>query len=126
MTPAVCAAPAARVLIVDPSEDTCEVLRTIFKPRGVDVLATKHASEGLAILRDHHPDVVVLDLDEEQSGTESVQDDFEQASRRHDARLVLLGRVARRPPGTAEGCNLAKPYHFGPLIRTIETLLESR
>jgi ActR/RegA family two-component response regulator len=102
------------------------VLRTIFKPRGVDVLATKQVSEGLAILRNSHPNVVVLDLDEGHSDTESVQADFEQESRRHDARLVLLGRAARRLQTADRGCSLAKPYHYGPLIRTIETLLERR
>jgi hypothetical protein len=37
----------------------------------------------------------------------------------------LLGKTRRNPPGASRGEFFAKPYHYGPLIRRIEEILEN-
>jgi len=123
------------VLIVDSSEETCEVLRTALERRGVRILAAHRARQGLELARTHHPDLIVLDLEIDGVGADEadragmvpagappdVSAPFAEQSRADRAGLVLLGSVRR--PGGAEF--VAKPYHYGPLIRRIEELLDS-
>jgi len=113
----------ASVLIVDHSAEAREVLRTVLERRGVNILEASRGEDGLEILRAQHPQVVVLDLELAPGQQASLEDAYEDESRRHDASLVMLGRVSR---GASRGTPrvIAKPYHYGPLVRTIEQLLQ--
>jgi CheY-like chemotaxis protein len=51
------------VLIVDRSEETREVLQAVLERRGVRTLAAGKAKKGLELARQHRPDLIVLDLD---------------------------------------------------------------
>ena len=121
---------SASVLIVDRSEESRDVLRTILETRGVNILEATRPAEGLELLREQHPRVVVLDLDVDDCDPTELQVAFEDESRRHETSLVLLGRVtganrsanADNRPDVSQV--IAKPYHYGPLIRTIEQLLQ--
>ena len=115
---------AASVLIVDRSEETREVLRTVLQRRGVDILEAKQADQGLEILRERHPNVVVLDLEQEGSETDELHAAYASESLRSEASLVILGRVQGLVPASPGSRTIDKPYHYGPLIRTIEQLLE--
>ncbi len=53
----------AVVLIVDDQTDVRRVVAALLKCNGYDVLEASHGLEGLAQLRQHSPDLVVLDLD---------------------------------------------------------------
>ena len=120
---------SASVLIVDRSEESREVLRTILEHRGVNILEAKQGAEGLELLREQHPSLVVLDLEVDGSDSSRLQGAFEVESRRNETPLVLLGRVngANRSDHVRETQEvrhiLEKPYHYEPLIRTIEQLL---
>ncbi len=121
---------SASVLIVDRSEESRDVLRTIFENRGVNILEAKQGAEGLGLLREQHPSVVVLDLEVDDSDPVGLQGAFEDELRRSDTSLVMLGRVNganRSDDGgktPADWHIIEKPYHYGPLIRTIEQLLQ--
>ncbi|MDA1049927.1 MAG: response regulator [Planctomycetota bacterium] len=121
---------SASVLIVDRSEETRDVLRTILEARGVNILEAKQGAEGLELLREQHPGVVVLDLEVDEGDSAGLRGAFEDESRRHESSLVMLGRVvnANRSEGVDEMRDtrhiIEKPYHYGPLIRTIEQLLQ--
>ena len=81
------------------------------------------ARQGLDLMREHNPDVVVLDMDTDSADDESVRRAYDDQSRRKHSAMVFLGIVRRdevAPPGHA----VRKPYHYAPLIRTIEQLLE--
>ena len=109
------------VLIVDQSEDSREVLRTILQTRGVRILEAQEGPAGLAIARDHHPDVIVLDVDDAAAEVDLCEEFAEQAD--HDrTSLVMIGTL-RRWPGRAPSEFISKPYQYGPLIRKIEELL---
>ena len=112
------------VLIVDYSDESREVLRTVLERRGVSILEARQGVEGLKILRQQHPDVVVVDLENDHDGEGSLENAYHDESQRNETSLVVLGRVsAHRDTGRCSQV-ISKPYHYGPLIRTIEQLLE--
>lgn len=121
---------SASVLIVDRSEEARDVLRTILETRGVNILEAKQGAEGLVLLREQHPRVVVLDLEVDDDDSAGLRGAFEVESRRNETSLVMLGRVngANRSDGGVNSHEpryiIEKPYHYGPLIRTIEQLLQ--
>jgi len=121
---------SASVLIVDRSEESRDVLRTILENRGVNILEAKQGVEGLELLREQHPSVVVLDLEVDEGDPAGLLGAFEDESRRNETSLVMLGRVtgaSRSDDGdkTPDVRHIIeKPYHYGPLIRTIEQLLQ--
>jgi len=115
--------PRDRVLIVDQSEDSREVLRTALERRGVQTLEASGARQGIELARQHHPRVIVLDLEADAAGDEHVQAQFDTESKDHDSRLVVLGRTARYERTLPKDRIVSKPYHYAPLIRTIERLL---
>jgi CheY-like chemotaxis protein len=116
------------VLIVDRSEETREVLRTVLERRGVRTLAADRANRGLELARRHQPDLIVLDMETCDAGETPAWDGANETSAvqkpQYEPRMVLLGSLRdyrRRLPG---GEFVAKPYHYGPLIRRIEELLD--
>lgn len=114
------------VLIVDRSEETREVLKTALERRGVRIFAASRAQRGLELAREHQPDLIVLDLEVDDSAPDEVCAPFAQHAQGRQTPMVLLGNV-QRPAYVAEdgqsGEFVAKPYHYGPLIRKIEELL---
>lgn len=116
------------VLIVDPLEETREVLKTALARRGMTTLCAAKASSGLDLARRHHPDLIVLDVEldgpADPADSEDLAGAFAEQAKRDDASLVMLGTV-RRQSRPASGEFVAKPYHYGPLIRRIEEMLGS-
>jgi DNA-binding response OmpR family regulator len=108
------------VLIVDRSEETREVLQTALERRGLRILTTSRSQQGMELAREHRPDLIVLDL-ETDCDPEVWSDSLGRQGAGERPPVVLLGNV-RRPAGRGEF--VSKPYHYGPLIRKIEELLE--
>ena len=112
-----------RVLIVDRSDDSRDVFRTVLERRGVVIYEAQGARQGLEMLRRHRPEVVVLDLESEAADDASVQAAYGSELASHNAEIVVLGNLHR--PGLSDEAHLVrKPYHYGPLIRKIEQLVE--
>jgi CheY-like chemotaxis protein len=111
------------VLIVDPQEETREVLRSYLEQRGVTTFAARRTDEGLALARQHQPDVIVLDMESEPSGPTPLDHCLVQESQAHDTPLLFLGSAHLRAH-LPSGKFVSKPYHYAPLIRKIESLLE--
>ncbi len=111
------------VLIVDPSEETREVLKTALERRGVRTLSAGHIRPALRMMKEHNPDLVVLDAEASGDAPEAACSLLSREKPPPLPRIVVLGSF-RRPPPSGEGCDfVAKPYHYGPLIRRIEELL---
>jgi len=110
------------VLIVDPSEETREVLKTALERRGLRILAASRTRQGLELARFHRPDLVVLDLESPGPGPKDTYDRFAREVSERPTHLILLGscRLPDRSPGPEF---VRKPYHYGPLVRRIEELL---
>jgi CheY-like chemotaxis protein len=109
------------VLVVDESEETRQVLKTVLEPRGLRVLEATAADQGLEMAHRFHPDVIVLDSELDRSAG-TLPGRFNPPDS-DPTPLVVLGTV--RQAGLPTGQFLAKPYHYAPLIRKIEELLDS-
>ena len=100
--------------------------------RGLRTFSASRARRGLELAQRHHPDLIVLDLEVEDSTAEGLSVRFAEHSRSECAPLVLLGTARRgRSPASGDadgnfGEFVAKPYHYGSLIRRIEELLVVR
>ncbi len=113
------------VLIVDGSAETREVLKTALERRGLRIYAAGQARRGLELAREHHPDLIVLDLEVGGISPAETCSPFVEEARSSQAPLVVLGSLRRRDRSALAGEFVPKPYHYGPLIRKIEELLSA-
>jgi DNA-binding response OmpR family regulator len=112
------------VLIVDDSAETREVLQTALERRGMRTFSASRAGRGLELARRHHPDLIVLDLELAGDNPQGLSAPFAEQARTNHVPLVFLGSARRHPGNLPVGEYLAKPYHYGSLIRKIEELLK--
>ena len=52
----------AKLLIIDDDQDTCEFLKDFFEARKCSVLTANSGEEGLLIVKEKKPDVILLDV----------------------------------------------------------------
>ena len=96
------------VLIVDASDETRVVLQTALEHRGVRTMAASQAKQGLALAQEHHPDLIVLDLEIDSCGPDEVAAPFAEQSRTDHASLGPLGqRAAAAAPSPGRVCRQA-------------------
>jgi len=114
--------PRPTVLVVDPSDETLEVLRTALARQGAEILSARRAEQGLDMVRRLRPTVIVLDEDSEAAWSGQLTAQYDEQSQQHHTPLLVLG-TARRRHRLPNGEFVAKPYHYGPLVRKIELLL---
>lgn len=112
------------VLIVDRSDDTREVLRTVLEARGLNILEASGARQGADLAQRFHPEVIVLDAESDEADNEWVHDRYEHESTAHHSHLLVLGRNQRFAATLPIDRIMPKPYHYAPLIRKIEELLD--
>jgi CheY-like chemotaxis protein len=113
--------PIPSVLIVDPSADTREVLRTVLARRGLRTIEADAADRGLELARIHRPDVIVLNDDAMAAENSQTNEKFAAEASDDRSHLIVLGKI-RRDQSLVGGHLINKPYHFAPLIHTIERL----
>lgn len=112
------------VLIVDQSDESREVFRLTLERKGMKIFETDNARQGLELAQRHHPDVIVLDMEAESANDTEIRNQYDTQSADHDSALVVLGAVRRdRTESDSSTQFVSKPYHYAPLIRTIEQLL---
>ncbi|HUE73095.1 MAG TPA: hypothetical protein VMP01_19580 [Pirellulaceae bacterium] len=111
------------VVLVGPSGDSREVLTTALTQRGLATYAAGQARTALRLIREHEPDVVVLDGETADAGDGGIQAELEAQLEARGTPLIVLGRVrGKLLPRQV----LAKPYHFAPLVHTIQELAAAR
>lgn len=111
------------VLIVDQSEDSRAVFRAALERRGLSMIEAPGARQGLDLLRQQRPEVVVLDLESTAADDPDLRAAYASELDRHGAELVILGNM-RRSERAPDQHVVRKPYHYGPLIRKIEQLID--
>ena len=115
--------PGRSVLIVDDSPDSREVLRAVLELRGWKIIEADDAQDGLAKANELHPDVIVLDTDT--ANDSAVEASYDDASRQNNASLVVIGQARYNVAPSERHRIVAKPYHYAPLVRTIDELAAS-
>ena len=112
-----------RVLIVDASRDSRDILRTLLDRQGTETLETSEVLAAGAIADREQPDLIVCDADGDRSPANLATRQLAQQASRSAIPIVVLGTV-RRDFKPLPGADLVtKPYHYAPLIRRIEKLL---
>jgi chemosensory pili system protein ChpA (sensor histidine kinase/response regulator) len=111
-----------QVLIVDPADETRDVLQTALERHGLKTLTASQSKQGLAMAQEHRPELIVLDLEIDGDSADETAARFAEQSQTDQTSLVLLGSVRRRQHAP-QGEYVAKPYHYAPLVRKIEEIL---
>jgi chemosensory pili system protein ChpA (sensor histidine kinase/response regulator) len=115
------------VMVVDDSVTVRKVTTRLLERSGMDVITAKDGVDAIALLQDHKPDVMLLDIEMPR------MDGFEVATLvRHDERLkdvpiiMITSRTGQkhRDRAFAIGVNeyLGKPFQEQDLLQTIERL----
>jgi len=112
-----------RVLIVDCSAESREVLRTILELRGAATLETDRPEEACQLAEQFRPDLIVLDADSDCTTSLAATNQLREAAGLTDTPIVILGTLSRPNGELPAGQILAKPYQYGTLIRRIDDLL---
>ncbi|WP_197531179.1 response regulator [Posidoniimonas corsicana] len=115
-----------RVLIVDESAESREVLRTALERVGSQTLEAERPDGAQPLCAQSKPDLIVCDVDSDRSRDREAARRLAAEANRTDTPIVLLGALKQQSAWTSGGEFVAKPYHYGPLIRRIEALLASR
>jgi CheY-like chemotaxis protein len=116
------------LLAVDDNADTLEVLGTILKACGADVLEARNARDALAYI-DTTPalDAIITDLSMPgMDGVELARKVREQPSRRGLPLIALTGFPERYVDTSAFDAFLKKPFDFDELCRTVHALTTAR
>jgi CheY-like chemotaxis protein len=114
------------VVLVGPSGDSREVLAAALAQRGLATYAAGQARTALRLIREHEPDVVVLDGETVDAGDGGMQAELEAQLEARRTPLIVLGRLRGQPSILVPRQVLAKPYHFAPLVHTIQELAAAK
>jgi CheY-like chemotaxis protein len=112
-----------RVLIVDPSEETREVLRTMLERHGVATTTASRLPGKMALAQDHCPDLIVLDMESIDAQHNAKTSQIAYSTDSKQPQLLLLGTYRRQKDSFPSGEFVSKPYQYGSLIRKIEELI---
>lgn len=115
-----------RVLIVDPSAESREVLRELLARSGTAAVEASRIGEAVALAQRLRPQLIVLDADSDPTADRVGLRTLTAAARRTNTPIVLLGKISGAELAIEAAELLAKPYHYGQLLRRIEGVLERR
>jgi DNA-binding response OmpR family regulator len=110
-------------MIVDESAESREVLRALLERRGAATFEAQRPNEAARLAKLHHPDLIVYDAECDWSPGGQQFAELRAAAQLSDTPIVILGTLSPACGGIPTGEFIAKPYHYGPLIRKIEELL---
>lgn len=115
--------PRCRVLVVARSDEARLVITTVLRGRGIATAEADSAAPGLQLLERDQPRLVVLDSDAEPLEDPNFGPELSRALQASRSDLLVLGRISHLEGELERDHVFEKPYHYGPLIRTIEQLL---
>lgn len=118
-----CLEGSKRVLLVDQSDESRDVLRTVLERRGVEIFEAPTARTGLELVRLYRPNVIVLDAEVEAAEDDRLRAAYDDELAAQPAEMVVLGNLRGFPPSAGRHV-VRKPYHYGPLVRMIQQLAE--
>ncbi len=115
-----------RILIVDSSVEARDILSTLLRRQGAETIETAHTASATALLQQQEPDLIVYDDESASSSSSQEKLDLSRSASRSATPIVVLGTGKRQIRPLPTEHFVTKPYHYGPLIRRIESLLEIR
>jgi DNA-binding response OmpR family regulator len=112
-----------RVLIVDASRESREVLRMLLELRGATTIEADCPEQALQLTHTVRPDLILLDTDSDPSASGTPTNDLRDVASRNHTPIVILGKLRQLHGEVESGQIVTKPYHYGPLILKIDGLL---
>ncbi len=118
----------ARILVIEDEEDLQQVLDYNLRQQGHDVAAAVRGRDGLRLAREHHPELIILDLMlPDISGTE-VCKAIKQDRKTKDIPILMLtarGEEIDRVVGFELGADdyVVKPFSVRELMLRIQAIL---
>lgn len=116
----------ARVLIVDRSAESRDVLASLLARRGAEVLEARGTAAAAAMAAENSPHLIVVDGDATTAGPPGGDGDLAAVAARNAVPIVVVGAIRRSASPLPVEQFVAKPYHYAALIRKIEELLGTR
>lgn len=114
---------APRVLIVDESEECRAVLSELLARRGAVAVQSGRADQAAELAQRHRPKLIVFDAESDHTVSREAMRDLARTAGSNHTPVIVLGSVRRDEMRFPGGQFVAKPYHYGPLVRTIDELL---
>lgn len=118
--------PPARVLIVDRSKESRDVLRSLLARRGAEVFEARETAAAAAMAIVAAPHLIVVDGDAPSGDRLAGDTRLADVAARNAVPIVVVGTVRRYASPLPVEQFVAKPYHYAALIRRIEELLKPR
>jgi DNA-binding response OmpR family regulator len=120
-----------RILIVDDEPNILISVEFLMKRQGYEVAIARDGEEGLAAIREQHPDLVVLDVMMPKRDGFEVCTEVRADPSLSDVRILMLtakGREAEIKKGLALGADayIPKPFSTHELVAKVNALLEAR
>jgi len=112
-----------RILIVDASSESREILRLLLERKGLEAFDASGPDRASQLVHQRQPHLIVYDVENEHCPLTQAYMDLEQTATRSNIPIVVLGTAKRSMAPISAGQFVSKPYHYAPLIRRIEELL---
>lgn len=114
----------ARVLIVDDEPSICKALSMALSRAGYDVIAAQSGESALAIIRNEHVDIMLIDLRIPDMRGDVI---FEVAASQHEhlkyQTVFMTGDITERAQSLIDACkcpSLPKPFDLREMMDAIE------
>lgn len=78
----------AKILVIDDDQGIRRLLNVFLRAKGYDVVLAEDGPRGLALFRQDHPDIIVLDLN--MRGTDGLAVLHDIRSLKHDQRVIMF------------------------------------
>ena len=118
-----------KILIVEDEEDILELLSTIFRLEDYEVLCTRDGEDALRIVREHSPDIVLLDIQIPKiTGDEVCKSVKSDPAMLHTKVLIVSGmdgsHLQKAREAGADAC-MTKPFSSTAIVEKVEELLSN-
>jgi DNA-binding response OmpR family regulator len=110
-------------MIVDDSDESRTVLRALVERQGAVALEVESADSAADLAHRLRPAVIVFDVESDRTAEREAAQRLALVAQDHDMPVIVLGTIPRQSLGFPTGQFVAKPYHYGPLVRRIRGLL---
>lgn len=118
---------AKRILVVEDEQDHRELLYLIFSVHGYDVATAANASEGMQLIEQQKPDVIVLDVMLPDIDGWSFCENVKHKAGTADIPIMMLSASAHMLPRFEGSCAddmLNKPFDEKELLAKVRHLLQ--
>jgi signal transduction histidine kinase len=123
--------PQLRAVVIDDNADACEMIAELLRSEGHEVLTASDGQQGLALIREHSPDVALVDLGLPDLDGVSLAEALRTQSPQLATRLVALtgyGQTSDRKRTADAGfhAHLVKPASAETILSTLTALAAGR